>query len=250
MTTPGPLAEPAELPLYPAEVVQQLGSTLVIAPHPDDESLGCGGLLALLSQYQQPTQILFVSDGTASHPHSRAYPPQRLRALRELEALAALAALGVQSSQATFLHLPDRQVPGAGTTGFADALARISSVVQDQLPATVVLPWERDPHPDHRASWQLVQAACQTLPQPPRILEYPIWLKVIGTQNDLPASGERFGWRLDIQQVWHQKQQAIAAHQSQLGTVITDDPAGFTLDAKALEQFTPPWEIYLEHVVP
>ena len=80
------LAAPAALPLVPAETVRAWGKTLVVAPHPDDESLGCGGAIALLSGFGCPVHVLFISDGTGSHPNSRKFPPPALRALRESEA--------------------------------------------------------------------------------------------------------------------------------------------------------------------
>ena len=72
----------------------QIGNALVIAPHPDDESLGCGGTIALLRQRGYSVHVLFVSDGTMSHPNSPAYPAERLRKVREAEALDALEVPG------------------------------------------------------------------------------------------------------------------------------------------------------------
>src|SRR5687768_8056870 len=83
------LTAPESLPLRPASTVMSFGPTLVVAPHPDDESLGCGGALALLGRAGLPVWLLFVSDGAGSHPGSRRYPAPALRVLRESEARAA-----------------------------------------------------------------------------------------------------------------------------------------------------------------
>ena len=48
---------------------------LILAPHPDDESLGCGGLIAEACARGRPPAVIIVSDGTGSHPLSREYPP-------------------------------------------------------------------------------------------------------------------------------------------------------------------------------
>ena len=64
---------------------------LVVAPHPDDETLGCGGLISLLAQNGSAFYIVFVTDGSASHRNSRAWPSARLAAQREQEARNALA---------------------------------------------------------------------------------------------------------------------------------------------------------------
>ena len=62
---------------------------IVIAPHPDDESLACGGLIAEACREGLKRKVVIVSDGAGSHPNSKAYPPDRLRALREAEARRA-----------------------------------------------------------------------------------------------------------------------------------------------------------------
>ncbi|RKJ98019.1 PIG-L family deacetylase, partial [Pseudoroseomonas wenyumeiae] len=88
-------AQADALPFAPLEQVLAPGGLVVLAPHPDDESLGCGGLLAAAAQAGRAVAVVFVSDGGASHPRSRRYPRLALRRLREAEALAALAALGL-----------------------------------------------------------------------------------------------------------------------------------------------------------
>ena len=59
------------------------GAALILAPHPDDESLGCGGLIAESCARGQPPLLVVLTDGAGSHPHSCEYPPSRLRDVRE-----------------------------------------------------------------------------------------------------------------------------------------------------------------------
>ncbi len=66
---------------------------VVFAPHPDDESLGCGGLISEAVEQGIPVHVVMVSDGGASHPGSRKFPPKRVIAIRRSETLAALSAL-------------------------------------------------------------------------------------------------------------------------------------------------------------
>lgn len=246
MAYTSPLTDPLALPLLAPETVRDLGPTLIVAPHQDDESLGCGGLIALLRRHNLSVTVLFISDGTGSHPRSRAYPAPRLRDLREMEALAALRCLGVTPGRATFLRLRDTAVPMIETADFGHAAARVRAAIGAAAPKTIVLPWRRDPHCDHRAAWQLVQAALASLPERPRLLEYPIWVWELAGEGDLPQMGEVAGWRLDIGAVLPQKEAAIAAHRSQFGAIIDDDPEGFCLLPHVLAHFSQPWEIYLE----
>ncbi|SMB87509.1 LmbE family protein [Hymenobacter roseosalivarius DSM 11622] len=234
-----------KLPLRPAEFAPQLGPTVVIAPHPDDESLGCGGLLALLCQARVPVMAILVTDGTMSHPNSQKYPPAARRHLREAEFEAALVALGILKAP-HYLGLPDGNVPTAGAAGFEEAAEQLRIYISQFSPTTIVAPWRRDPHPDHRATSQLVRAALAQLAAPPRLLEYVVWAWERAAPPDLPQPGEVEGWCLDITSVLDQKQQAIAAHRSQLTNLIDDDPTGFQLSPAMLAHFAQPFEVYLE----
>ncbi len=243
---PSPLDDPQALPLLPAAAVTGFGPTLVVAPHQDDESLGCGGAIALLRRAGVPVTVIFVSDGTGSHAHSRAYPPQRLRDTREEEALVALGLLGVPPEAAIFLRLPDTAVPLPGQPDFAATAALVGAELEAADPQTILLPWRRDPHCDHRAAWALVHAALVGRATRPRLLEYPIWVWELGGAGDLPLPGEVRGWRLAIDAVLPQKAAAIAAHRSQTTALIDDDPTGFRLLPDVLAHFADPWEIFLE----
>ncbi|MDF7809755.1 PIG-L deacetylase family protein [Hymenobacter sp. YC55] len=234
------------LPLRPSSYAATLGSTVVIAPHPDDESLGCGGLIALLRQAAVPVQVVLISDGTMSHPNSRKFPPAARQALREAELRQALLELGVETSPVC-LGLPDSKVPREGQARFTEAATQLQELFATVKPATILCPWRRDPHPDHRATSELVRAALTGLPVPPRLLEYVVWAWERAAPTDLPQPGEVSGWRLDVGSVLEQKQRAIAAHRSQLAPgVIDDDPTGFLLSPEMLAHFARPFEAYLE----
>lgn len=241
-----PLDDPLALPLLPPETVADFGATLVIAPHPDDESLGCGGAIALLADAGLPVRVLFVSDGTGSHVGSPTYPPERLRAVREAEALAALAHLGLAPDAATFLRLPDTAVPQEGHPDFAATASRLQTLLEAWSPTTILLPWRGEYHCDHVASWQLVRAAVAHLSTPPRLIEYPIWLWDRTMAHHLPDRTLVRGWRLDIGHVADRKLAAIHAHRSQTTDLISAAREAFQLDPHFLENFARGWEVFLE----
>lgn len=235
-------------PIRSAEYTSRLGATVIIVPHPDDEALGCGGLLALLSRAGQPVYSVLVSDGTLSHPHSRLFSPAARRAVREGELRHSLSILGADTSAPLCLRLPDGQVPAEGQPGFDETVGQLRTFLENITPATVLTPWRRDPHPDHRASSQLVHAALTRLLTPPRRLEYVVWAWERAAPTDLPqpADGVR-GFRLDIGAVLPQKQRAIQAHRSQVAPgIFTDDADGFLLSPEMLRHFQQPYEVYFE----
>jgi LmbE family N-acetylglucosaminyl deacetylase len=69
--------------------------TVLIAPHPGDEVVACGGLLQLLSSLGHPLQLLSITDGSASHPGSRQWSEKRLSVFRPQESVEALRRLGL-----------------------------------------------------------------------------------------------------------------------------------------------------------
>ena len=240
------LVEPDRHPLRPAASVAELGTVAVFAPHPDDESLGCGGLLALLSQFGCSAHVIVVTDGSRSHPNSVTHPAPRLAAIREAETRAALNALGWPPEAATFLRFGDCQLPDEGDAGFAPATLRLHRILASLSVDTVIVPWRRDPHCDHEATWRLARAAIAGLKKKPRWLEYPVWAWMHPTTAVAPAASEATAWRLDITPVLARKLHAIAQHLSQMGEVVRDDPDGFTLQPAMLQHFARPWELFLE----
>ena len=234
------------IPLLPPDTVRSWGYTLVVAPHPDDESLGCGGAIALLASFGVPVNALFISDGTGSHPNSRKYPALLLRDLREKEAKEALAVLGAAPGSAAFLRLKDGAVPTKEAAGFAEAVTSCRAYFADIQPQTILVPWRRDPHPDHRATSQIVQAALAGLLEKLRVLEYPVWAWERAAPEDVPQPDEARAFRLDISGAGTVKRSAVDAHQSQVTHLIDDDPQGFWLSPEVIAHFERPWEVYLE----
>ena len=236
--SPSLLDDPERHPLRPPAAARALGRTVVLAPHPDDESLGCGGLLALLASAHVPAHVVVVTDGTRSHPASPSYPAERLRALREAEAREAVRHLGAGVS---FLRFPDCGLPAEGTPAFEAAADRLAALVGGLRPDTLLVPWRRDPHCDHVATWALARARRRL---DVRWLEYPVWAWT--NPEAAPREDEATAWRLDVRSALDRKARAVAAHRSQTTDLIDDDPGGFQLRPEVLAQFHRPWELYLD----
>lgn len=229
-----------KLPFTDLSALVGAGGVLVVAPHPDDESLGCGGLMALCRRADRAVHVVVVTDGTGSHPASRRYPHDVLRDLRELEMLTACGQLGLQPTDVTFLRLPDRAVPSSGEAA-SEAVSSIAGQARAIDASLILVTWKNDPHCDHQASFVLAQAAARHAGL--RLLQYPVWGH---TRDDGLRLEPPHGYRLDIADVLDRKIAAVAAHRSQTTYLIDDDPDGFILSPDMIARFQRPFEIYLE----
>lgn len=239
--SPSTLTSP--LPLVASDLCD--GPVLILAPHADDETLACGGLIAQLSVLNQPLMVVLVSDGTGSHPQSRTHTPAQRRATREAEFITALDLLtDGQSPRTAFLRFPDTRVPRRGAPEFDRLRRHLRALLQRYRPATVITPWRRDPHGDHRATTEGILAALADYPDPVRLLEYPVWVYEIAAAGDAPRAGEVEVLALDVTAQHSRKQRAIQAHRSQLDSGVFDDPDGFLLSASMLDHFARPHEYF------
>lgn len=240
---PGSFLQKAKaLPVRPLADVVRLGGIVILAPHPDDESIGCGGLIAEACRLAIACRVIFLSDGTGSHPNSKAYPPKRLRARREEEACRATAVLGLPSSSLRFLRLADCGVPASGASA-EWAIAEIAAVIRESDASTLFVTSHHDPHCDHQASYEI---ACGVLRQFPclHLYAYPIW--AWRDAANIGMAGDPAGFRLWIEPHLDKKRMAILQHESQAGDLIQDDPTGFHLEPAMLEEFLRPYEVFLD----
>ncbi len=215
---------------------------LVLAPHPDDETLGCGGLIATACASGQAVFVLVLTDGTGSHPRSVSYPAAKLAELRQQESRLAAQALGLPADRVAFLGLPDTRSPHAGQAAehAAQAIARHAAACGAR---TIFTTWRADPHGDHGSASKLgARAAALT---GAALFEYPVWGWTLPPEQMLPG-GTASGFRLDISAHLDAKRRAIACHRSQLGQVIEDDPDGFTMEQRFVELFTGEYEVFVE----
>ncbi len=231
-----PVLQPSGDANQPALRLNQLGPIAIIAPHPDDETLGCGGLMALCGQWGVPLTVLAMTDGDASHPGSMRTTPEQLVALRAEERSQAMTVLGVSHAQVERLHLPDGRMHELDAVSRERCVRRIVSVLGRDRIQTLFVTASTDEHADHRASHALVQRALQRI-RPMRTLTYEVW-----PPEGQVAAGEH--WSLDIQTVREQKRRAIACFVSQCGGMIADDPAGFVMPESLLARALAARELY------
>jgi LmbE family N-acetylglucosaminyl deacetylase len=167
---------------------------LVLAAHPDDETLGCGGTIAILAKRADVT-VAFATDGEATIGASTGAEETARR--RREEAANACAILGAKP---VFWGLPD----GALSQRTGELADRLRTAMQGK--DAIFLPWFLDGHPDHQALGAALERA---RPQSDDMTQPQDDIEVWGyeTWTALPANR-----LVDVTRVWDRKEAAIAAH--------------------------------------
>jgi LmbE family N-acetylglucosaminyl deacetylase len=201
------------------------GELVVVAPHPDDEILGAGGLIATLASRATRITILSVTDGEAACPEIPA-----LASVRRAELKSALGALGAADVRVVRLGLPDGAV--------SSHTARLEEHIQPWVSrgTTLVAPVEYDGHPDHEA----VGRACVAIASRSSLClaRYAIWAWFRGhCRVRAEPRAVRFPLSPRIQRA---KRRAITQFRSQLDE-RTD---GAILPEHVLAYFRRPCEVF------
>lgn len=154
------------LPVLPANFLEAPQRLLVIVAHPDDETLGCGGTIALARRQGTPVDVVIVTDGAAAWGGLSA----RLAAKRRREAAAALAQLGPGIGLA-FLEVPDSATPEHRDRIAQEVRLRAAGPVGSVL---LLSTWANDGHRDHRVVGEVCAEIAAGLGHP--LFAAPIWL--------------------------------------------------------------------------
>lgn len=178
---------------------------VVVAAHPDDETLSAGLLLAALHDVGAPLTVLIATAGEASHPDSRTWSRELLAQTRRAEAEAAIATLA-PSARLVHTDLPD--------TGLASHEDLLAARLADLVDATTVLvaPWSLDGHTDHDAAGRVAKRCADATGA--LLLQYPLWLWHWGEPADLPW--ERVLALEGTPATLARKAEALARHRSQV----------------------------------
>lgn len=187
-------------------VLSHIQRALVIAPHPDDEILGCGGTIARLVSLGALVEIAIVTRGRA--PRFAEEMADRIRA----EACEAHAVLGVTRSR--FLDLPAAELD---TVSHAEINRTLSTLIDEVEPDTVFLPFLGDLHLDHQLIF--LSAMVATRPNRP---DYPRRLIAYETLSETNwhapylTPGFAPNWFVDIDATLETKLRAMRKYASQL----------------------------------
>ena len=242
MTAAGDIQRHMEsLPFAKLDEILKGKPALILAPHPDDESLGCAGLIAAACAAGLHPIVVVVTDGTGSHRSSKEFPPEALRALRESEANVAMTQLGLPADRLIFLGLRDTATPKEGIL-FENTVLVVSALAVEHGCGSLIATWLHDPHCDHEATYVIAMEASTRSRM--GLLAYPVWGWTLAADAEIDTPLPN-GVRFNISEFLIAKRAAIAAHQSQQGLIITDAEKSFCLPPALLSVFDRPYEVFL-----
>jgi LmbE family N-acetylglucosaminyl deacetylase len=213
------------------------GRVLVVAAHPDDETLAAGGLMQALLAGGNRMELVVATDGEAAFPDAKPGDRDELRRTRRAELHSSMLAGGLGQVPVHWLGLPDSALD-------ADELAGLLRPLMRDVHAYLA-PWQGDPHPDHAAAGRAARAAA---PVHAHGWGYPIWMWAWH-----PADDDSIPWsstvehRLTPSQREH-KRRAIACFVSQL----RPPPGGGdpVLPAEVLSYFDTDQELFFREPPP
>jgi len=195
---------------------------MVLAAHPDDETLATGGLLQQAGVSGAAVRVIFVTDGDNNpwpqrviERRWRITPADRARwgARRRGEALAALTRLGVPTESAVFLGYPDQGLTRILLAREEEPLARLAAEIATWCPTLLVTPSTLDLHPDHNALAVLLRLALGRLERGQR--RFAAISYCVHDRQPTPVGSEWLHLRLRPEEQTR-KRQAILCHASQL----------------------------------
>ena len=145
---------------------------LVVSPHADDETLGCGGLLALKRQRGEDVTVVYLTDSAGS-PEAGGSADRSAR--RQSEAWAALAVLGVPRDRAFFLQAPDGCLNRLPPDQRARVVGTLATRLSEIRPTEVFVPFLGGGSTEHDAAVEITREALRAAGLAADVWEYPVW---------------------------------------------------------------------------
>lgn len=220
-------------PQVDIETIAPEGTVLIVIPHPDDETFGCGLAMAAAAMMGRNIAIVLLTDGEGSHPGATTFPPDRLADLRSSEFACALKSLiPSRRTNVLRLHLPD------GKTRYEPAFAaQVLPFARVQGTQAIWSTWRGDPHCDHETAAALARDLANDLAIPH--WSFAVWGRF--GKRAVPRSLVTF----NAPTLVSRKREAIAAYRSQIDPHVIDDAGGFTMPPTLVEHFAEHPEIFI-----
>lgn len=226
---------------FPALVLTGCARLVVVAPHPDDEVLGVGGLMCVAAAAGVDVVVVAVTDGAASHPGSPTLSARALGRLRPAESAAALHALGLDLNPIR-LGMPDGAV---GTHQQLLSAALVSLLSTDAANTWCLATWRGDGHPDHEATGSAAATACAQTGA--RLLEYPVWMWHWAVPEDAAVPWDAAHHIELSKPIQRRKTAAVQCFRTQISALSADPRDAPVLPEHVLQRLLRPRELVFVH---
>ena len=186
-------------------------SILVLAAHPDDEALGCGGTIARLAGEGSSIHVAFLADGVSSRDGSGAAQQIELKSRRDA-ARKACEILGAKS--VSFGDLPDNRMDGVN---LLDIVKTVEALITEHRPDTLFTHHAGDLNVDHRRAHEAAVTACR--PYQGQQVRTLLFFEVpSSTEWQPPSVGSVFApnWFVDISKTLERKLAALDSYAAEL----------------------------------
>ena len=227
------------------------GGVLVLVPHPDDETLGCGAAIAAAIAGGHAVHVVAVTSGDGSHPRSRRWPPARMARRRREELGAALEVLGGGHVSHEWLGYPDQGAPSVARAREEGLIERLLDTLRRRGLANLWTTWGGDPHPDHVACDALGDALVGAARGTGLALaeaRFAVWGRFV--EADERPGGEALA-RFEAGAARRAlKRRALACHATQMSALVDDDPDGFRMPEAMQRHFVEHDELFVRRPVP
>lgn len=150
------------------EIVVPSGAIVIVAPHPDDEVLGCGGLIQRLTDQGREVHIVFMTGGEGSHRNCCELPEEQIKDARRKMACQISPMLSTDVSHLHFFNYPD-----GGISREHSETERLKNLLNELKPTAVFVPHWGEGWPDHLNSAEIVK---EIMNDKATIYEYCVWM--------------------------------------------------------------------------
>jgi LmbE family N-acetylglucosaminyl deacetylase len=183
---------------------------IVFAPHPDDETLGCGGTIIRKIREGFDVHIVVMTDGRHSHDVTLGImepSPETISEIRATEFREATSVLGVNPGNLILLSFED----GKLREHMAEARERTVQILREVRPVEIYVPYRHDGNEDHRTTYEIVADSVREADLFPKMYEYSVW-------NGKTPCPELKVLVIDIHGELGRKMEAISKYKSQIST--------------------------------
>jgi LmbE family N-acetylglucosaminyl deacetylase len=181
---------------------------IVFAPHPDDETLACGGTIIRKIREGYDVYVVVMTDGRHSHDHVlglKEPPPEAIAKIRAVELAEATAVLGVPPDNLILLGFEDSKLKQCVT----EARERTVQILRNIHPAEVYVAYRDDNNEDHHATYEIVATSIREADLATKVHEYPVW------NEKIPRPRLKV-LVVDIHQELNRKMEAVSKYRTQI----------------------------------